>query len=200
MIKGMIPHGLFDGMYEAHKEWRFSQEYAQQASELLSADTSNRIRRQTEQSVSLRANGTELARALESTAAVLQQLSSEPTVMTGTAASDTDDTSDSDDELTDIDDDYLDEEYFDPEGMIEYDQVDRRSTVEDSLDEHGLLKPEEHLRLRPHVLPVNGNDRGPGYVASWARFWITIHHTLALFKRSSVIPKYRGSYNFSFLI
>ena len=64
MIKGMIPHGLFDGMYEAHKEWRFSQEYAQQASEPLSADTSNHIRRQTEQSVSLRANGNELARAL----------------------------------------------------------------------------------------------------------------------------------------
>ena len=170
MIKGMIPHGLFDGMYEAHKEWRFSQEYAQQASEPLNADTSNQIRRQTEQSVSLRANGRELTRALESTAAVLQQLSSEPTVMTGTAASDTDDTSDSDDEQTEIDDDYLDEEYFDPEGMIEYDQVDRRSTVEDSLDEHGLLKPEEQLRLRPHVLPVNGNDRGPGYVSSWARF------------------------------
>ena len=108
----------------------------------MNADTSNQIRRQTEQSVSLRANGRELTRALESTAAVLQQLSSEPTVMTGTAASDTDDTSDSDDEQTEIDDDYLDEEYFDPEGMIEYDQVDRRSTVEDSLDEHGLLKLE----------------------------------------------------------
>ena len=37
---------------------------------------------------------------------------------------DTDDSSDTEDDQHDIDADYLDEEYFDPEGMIEHDLVD----------------------------------------------------------------------------
>ena len=50
----------------------------------------------------------------------LQQLSAEHTVLTGVADSDTDttDTSDSEDDQHDLDADYLDEEYFDPEGMM----------------------------------------------------------------------------------
>ena len=165
MVKGIIPHGLFHGLYKAHKEWRFSQEYAEQTSDRVDKTMSSRKRRETEQSVNLCSQGNEFTRALQSTAAILQQLSAEPTVLTGVADSSTDDSSVSDEDQQEIDADYLDEEYFDSEGMIEYGRVDRRSTVEDSLDEHGLLKPEEHIRLRPHVPPIDGNDRGPGFVA-----------------------------------
>ena len=163
MVKGMIPHGLIDGIFQAHLVWRRNKEESRLDKEVqkVSPQWSADAKRHTQESVMLRAAPVEeifedCAEAVSNSAEELQR-QEQYTAFVSETMPELDFTDDESD-LSDAETECVEQLVIDPRERLE----------EFLVDDNGMFIEKEDTMIRPQI--GGDHDSGAQYVSDWARF------------------------------